>query len=1196
MAGTDVKLRLLIQAVNTAGKSLEDAKRQLNELGASSQKVGAESRKAGQQGKEGFDEFSKGADKAAQEVQQLESAVGDLAAAGAALVAVGAALAATVIFPVARAADFERAMKGVLAVTTGADEAFSALSAKAAELGRTTKFTATEAAEGMRFLGQAGFEAGEVITAIGPSLQLAAAGGLDLATAADIASNVVSAMRLEVEDLSHVADVLANTAASSNTNVLQLAEALKYAAPIAASAGLTLEETAAAIGVLGNNGIQASMAGTTMRAMLISLAGPTKQAQEALSRLGVEIAKNDDGSINLTETLRRLREANFDLSDAAAIFRRTAASGALALANQIEEVEALTVANEIAVGAAEKMARTMEDNLIGAITLLTSALDGLLRAIGAPLLNGITSVVRVITSWISALANLADQFPTLITIVASLVATLAALTTGFGGLLLASAAVVKIFLVLKSGLTALVTIWAALQKAILAARAASLAFLATPVGIAITALIGVLALGVIAWDKWRFGSEKAAQAAQQLGAEIADQQDKLQRYGDALENLEEGTREYSIVAAEVAKIVPGITLTLDENGQIVAEVSEEYEDMADAVQKFNQELEVKRLKAMSDELYNNVRALEKERFWIDLNTKAHNLLTTTVEKTGKTYDIFGNELSNQEGALKNHNDKLAESADKQAALKKSIDEVINAMVKEGLTAEQVAAKLDAAGASAPIKEQALESYAKFTAEMEKTGKTSVDVQKELQKIQEEALSSGEALQKFGEAAEKAYKQALAKADEYANKVEEINKKIRSLETSTEEEIRELRRDRLSEEQQVADRTKEIEELKNQAIAEAEAKRYDEAERLAERARDLARENFKERIKLAEEDAKRQTDAAREQAREAAKAVGKEFDPDNIPPIVPTIDTAPLEEELQGIDQLIIENILEPQKEAAQESEDAFRASAENIKQVYEELKVTLQDIDVKVTAEGFDELLDKLQEAAGEDIEVRAKTIFTGVGSSERPITEKIDEINSEFDSMADKFGDDLKITVDATEAFSTIREIQRALDSLRDKTVTVTVRKVEENSAGGIIGEALKNTALRLSRGWKLPGYGGGDRVHAMLEPGERVTNKRSVSILDSVLPGMMDALNNVRSNLDVEKIFKRIARGFSGGGMVGAFPNAPVLMQAGGTVVQKPDLADFGRLELQIGREAFPVLAPQDVIENLKSAVGREKLIRSN
>ncbi len=1196
----DVKLRLLIQAVNSAGRSLSEAQRQIDQLGQSSRKAGAAGRKAGEDGKKGFEDFGAGADKAAEEVQQLESAVGDLAGAGAALVAVGAALAATVIFPIQRAAQFERAMAGVKAVTTGAEESFAALSAAAAELGRTTKFTATEAAEGMVFLGQAGFDAGEVIKAIGPSLRLAAAGGLDLATAADIASNVVSAMRLEVEDLNHVVDVLANTAANSNTNVSQLAQALKFAAPIAASAGISIEETAAAIGVLGDNGIQASMAGTTMRGMLISLAAPAKKAQDALDKLGVEIAKNEDGSINLVKTMRALRDANFDLADASAIFRRSAASGALAMANQIDKVESLTIANEIAIGAAEKMAKTMEENLIGAITLLSSAFDGLLRAIGAPLLDGLTAVVEKITSMVSFMAELADEFPTVATAIAGLVAALAALFTGFGAILLTSAAILKFILLVKAGITALSTVFALLRVKILAARAASLAFLATPVGIAIVALAAVLTAGVIAWDKWRFGSEKAAQQAKKTGATIDEQQDKLERYATALEGLEEGTREYSIIASEIAEIIPGVSLTLDENGQIVAEVSEKYEDLEDATRAWIEALEVKRLQALNDELFNNVKALEKERFWIDLNQKALDLLAPRINKAGDRYSLLTGHLDKNGKILRSHNEKIAESADKQAALTKAIDEVINKMVKEGKTAQDVAKLLEEAGASAEIKKEALASYEKFRSELQKTGKTSVDVRKELEKIKEEGLEAGKALQKLGKASEKAFNTALAKAEKYAKKVRDINNEIRDLERGTTETIRDLKREQLDTAAATADREAEIAELKNKIIRDAEEGRFDEAKIAFDRAKALEKEAFEARRKLAEDEATVRTEDARKAAEEQAKALtetlGEEIEAADIPAFKPEVDVEGYATKLKELDAVFTENVLEPQLEAAQEAEDGFRESAENIREIYNELKVELQDIDIKVTAEGFEELLDRLQAAAGEDIEIVAKTTFTGEASPERPLEETIQSITNEYDTMASLFSEPLTVNVDAHQAIVAIDEVAAGLASLQDKTVTVTVQKVEQSSAGGVVGEALQNVALRLSRGMKLPGYGGGDRVHAMLEPGERVTNKRSVSILDSVMPGLMDAMNRVKSNLDVNRLMERLTFGFSHGGLVSQLSPPPVMLQGGGTIVQKPDLADFGQVEIKIGAEAFPVMAPDDVIQNLKSAIGREKLIRSN
>ena len=130
-------------------------------------------------------------------------------------------------------------------------------------MGRTTVHSATEAARGQAFLAQAGFDANEILSALPATLALATAGELDLASAADIASNVLSGFQMEANQTGRVADVLALAASKTNTSVLQLGSALAKAAPAAKAAGWSLEETTAAIGKLSDAGIQGEEAGTT---------------------------------------------------------------------------------------------------------------------------------------------------------------------------------------------------------------------------------------------------------------------------------------------------------------------------------------------------------------------------------------------------------------------------------------------------------------------------------------------------------------------------------------------------------------------------------------------------------------------------------------------------------------------------------------------------------------------------------------------------------------------------------------------------------------------------------------------------------------------------------------------------------------------------------------------------------------------
>lgn len=206
------------------------------------------------------------------------------------------------------AGNFEAAMKNVEAITgaTGAD--LAQLSDTAKEMGKSTVFSASQAAEAMAFLGMAGFDTKEIIAAIPDVLSLAAAGNLELARAADIASNIMGQFGIAAQDTSRVTNVLAATAASANTNIDQLAEAMVYLGPTAASLGMSVEEAAGVIAVLGDAGIQGSMAGRALGSALVRLSDPTAKISEAMSNLGLQVFDVNGNFVGMQGFLAQIQD------------------------------------------------------------------------------------------------------------------------------------------------------------------------------------------------------------------------------------------------------------------------------------------------------------------------------------------------------------------------------------------------------------------------------------------------------------------------------------------------------------------------------------------------------------------------------------------------------------------------------------------------------------------------------------------------------------------------------------------------------------------------------------------------------------------------------------------------------------------------------------------------------------------------
>ena len=279
--------------------------------------------------------------------------------------ALGAAATIAIADSIRVFADFETSMLRVKAISGATGEEFKSLSDLAKELGSTTAFTAREAAQAMGFLAQAGFEVGEVHQALPKVLSLAAAGQLDLAQAADITASVLRGFGLEASESGRVADVLAAAASKSNTSVEGMGEAFKFAGPVASAMGVSLEETAAALGVLSNAGLKGSLAGTGLRMVLVKMgedvagAGGLTQALETL---------NTDGVQAVVETMKQL--------DA------RAGTAAVALTGQMGVLKQLHKEMQSVDGISDRMAETMLSGIGGSAVKTGSALEGLRIQIG----------------------------------------------------------------------------------------------------------------------------------------------------------------------------------------------------------------------------------------------------------------------------------------------------------------------------------------------------------------------------------------------------------------------------------------------------------------------------------------------------------------------------------------------------------------------------------------------------------------------------------------------------------------------------------------------------------------------------------------------------------------------------------------------------------------------------------------------
>jgi len=301
---------------------------------------------------------------------------------------------------VSEIANFTQQISKVEALT-GLDktsEKLAEINSSARELGANTQFSATEAASGFAFLAQAGFDANESLASARNFLDLAAAGSIDLATSMDLASNIMSGFNLEAEQSARVSDSISATAASANTNVLQLAEALKKVAPVSASLGQSIEATSAAIGILGNAGIQGEAAGTALRNIMLRLVNPSSEVRKGLEALGIEFDQVNPAVRSITEIFDTFADAQERVADktifaasASNIFGLRAVASGNALTSQAGALRELTGEIEKADGTARRIATIQVDNLSGDFKTLKSRVADLRLELGE---LGLTNFLR----------------------------------------------------------------------------------------------------------------------------------------------------------------------------------------------------------------------------------------------------------------------------------------------------------------------------------------------------------------------------------------------------------------------------------------------------------------------------------------------------------------------------------------------------------------------------------------------------------------------------------------------------------------------------------------------------------------------------------------------------------------------------------------------------------------------------------
>ena len=486
---------------------------------------------------------------------------------GSALTGMGKVLSTAVTLPLLGIAatsikvgnEFQAQMSRVQAIAGATGGELDKMKAQAIELGAKTAFSAKEAAQGMENLASAGFQVNEIMDAMPGVLDLAAVSGGDVAASSEAMASSLRAFGLEAGQAGHVADVFARAAADTNAETVDMAEAMKYVAPVAHSMGLSLEETAASIGIMADAGIKGSQAGTTLRGALSRIAKPTKAMVKSMDQLGVSFYDANGKMIPLREQIAQLKTATAGLTQEernrhlVTLYGQNSLSGMLALLDAgPEKLDKMTNALINSDGAAREMAETMQDNLASKIEQMGGAFESAAIVIQQILEPALTKVVGGITKLIEAFLNMSPVGQKMVVIFAGMVAAL-------GPLLLIAGTVITTMVKLR-----------------IAMQFLGPAFMGTmgTIALVVAAFYALVAVFIIAYtksEKFRNFIDNLVPAIKKgLGIAVEWAAEKLKVLWEWLQKATEKVKEFgSAISSKVANTLQQFGINLGQAGSSI---------------------------------------------------------------------------------------------------------------------------------------------------------------------------------------------------------------------------------------------------------------------------------------------------------------------------------------------------------------------------------------------------------------------------------------------------------------------------------------------------------------------------------------------------------------------------------------------------------------------------------------------------
>lgn len=584
--------------------------------------------------------------------------------------------------------DFEAGMSEVKAISGVTGESFTQLENKAIQMGAKTKFSASESAQAMKYMAMAGWDAEEMMSGISGVMDLAAASGEDLATTSDIVTDALTAFGLQASDSAHFADILARASSRSNTNVGLMGETFKYVAPVAGALGYSAEDCAVAIGLMANAGIKGSQAGTALRSMLTRLAKPTDDVATAMDKYNISLTDAEGNIKPMSTLLSDLRDRFSTLSEAektqlaATLAGQEGMSGLLAIVNASNsDFQNLTNSINNCDGAASEMAKTMQDNLKGSVTIFKSTAESAAISIGKKLTPEVRKFVDQGTKLITKLNNMSDAEQENIIKIGKLAATIP-LTTLAGGKLLnmitkTGSRMIKFnseasLLIQAIGLYRQGSIQAANStgawfKSLSNLGAGITSFVTSPVGyatIGVAALTASLIANIKEMERYKEAGSKMTEEQQFMIDKTKELKQAYDESNSAKEQAIKSANDEAVVQQTLWEKLQGV---VDENGRVLAG-KESY------------------AKFIAGELSNS---LGQEITIVDGQIQAYDELQQSIQKViekkkaeaiaESMKEQYTEALKKQSDAILTYNENLALVADTKSKLKKAEQEAKDAV-------------------------------------------------------------------------------------------------------------------------------------------------------------------------------------------------------------------------------------------------------------------------------------------------------------------------------------------------------------------------------------------------------------------------------------------------------------------------------------------------------------------------------------